>query len=258
MAVLGHESHDERIAQLTSELAKRPDDSELHFLLARADIEHGDWELALPILEKVEQLAPGRFATGTSRGEALMLGNKFPEAKAAFDTWMAAHPEDLRAQLFRARANAALKDTNASLSDFREVLRRMPQAEPDLVHEVAEALASAGATDEAISVLDAAIRRLGNIPSLLLSALDLEVASGHFDQALARVDAMQLSAPRPEPWMAKRAELLEQAGRKAEARAAWESLATRLAALPNLERGSHAMSILAERANQGLRRIEKS
>ena len=52
--------------------------------------------------------------------------------------------------------------------------------------------------------------------------------------------------------MAKRAALLAQAGRRAEARAAWQALIDHLAALPNLERGSHAMSILAEQAREAL------
>jgi hypothetical protein len=63
---------------------------------------------------------------------------------------------------------------------------------------------------------------------------------------------MRQSAPRPEPWMARRASILAQAGRIEESRAAWQALVDHLSALPNLERGSHAMSTLMEQAKQAL------
>jgi hypothetical protein len=52
--------------------------------------------------------------------------------------------------------------------------------------------------------------------------------------------------------MARRASVLAQAGRIEESRTAWQALVDHLAALPNLERGSHALSKLAEEARQAL------
>jgi hypothetical protein len=82
--------------------------------------------------------------------------------------------------------------------------------------------------------------------------MDLQLAAKDYDGALSRIDTMQKSAPRPEPWMAKRAELLADAGRVEESRAAWQALLTHLSTLPNLERGSHSMSILSEKAHLAL------
>jgi len=82
--------------------------------------------------------------------------------------------------------------------------------------------------------------------------MELEIMTGQFDSALTRVDQLQQFAPRPEPWMAKRASLLAQAGRVSESRAAWQSLLAHLSALPNLERGSKPMNLLAEQARQAL------
>jgi hypothetical protein len=52
--------------------------------------------------------------------------------------------------------------------------------------------------------------------------------------------------------MARRAEVLEQAGRSAEARAAWQSVIAHTAALPAIERGSYGMRLLAEKAQRAL------
>jgi hypothetical protein len=56
--------------------------------------------------------------------------------------------------------------------------------------------------------------------------------------------------------MAKRASILAQAGRIPESKAAWQALADHLNALPNLERGSHAMSKLAQDAKLALASLE--
>ena len=83
--------------------------------------------------------------------------------------------------------------------------------------------------------------------------MDFELAAQRYDDVLKRIDAMQASAPRPEPWMAKRASILAQAGRADDAKAAWTALRDHLLALPNLERGSHAMSRLLEEAQAALK-----
>ena len=111
---------------------------------------------------------------------------------------------------------------------------------------------AAGLAGEAVQVLAAGIEKLGPIPSLALRAMEVEIATKNFDAALTRVEALRKSAPRPEPWMARRASVLAQAGRIEDSRAAWQALVEHLAALPNLERGSHAMSKLAEDARQAL------
>lgn len=252
---LGHGAIDERIAELTADLALAPGDVTLRFQLAEAHCQHEDWQAALRELARVEELAPGRFPIDLLRGRTELGARRAGEAKAALDRFLAAHPRNPQALVFRARALELLGKPDACLADFRAALAASTHPEPDLFQEAAEALAFRGHRGEAVRVLAAGIAKLGPVPSLVLEAMSLEIGTGQFDAALSRVDAMQKSAPRPEPWMAKRASVLEQAGRRAEARAAWEALIVHLAALPNLERGSHSMSLLAEQAQQALQRL---
>ena len=80
----------------------------------------------------------------------------------------------------------------------------------------------------------------------------IETGLGNYDGALRRIgDAMQ-TAKVKEPLMARRAGLLAQAGRISESIAAWRELQARVAAMPEAERGSHAMSSLAVRTRQAL------
>ena len=249
---LGHGGYHERLAQLAAELEKNPNDPRLHFELADVNGQHGDWQMSLLNLDRVEELAPGKFLTALLRGQAWLTGGQPEKAKNALDPLLAEHPECARGWLLRARAAQRLGDGAGSLADYREALRRTPAPEPDQIQETADALASEGLSKEAVQVLAAGIEKLGPIPSLALRAMELEIATKNFDAALTRVEALRKSAPRPEPWMARRASVLAQAGRIEESRAAWQALVAHLEALPNLERGSHAMSKLAENARQAL------
>lgn len=247
-----HGTIHERLDQLNKALALQPDDAALRCQLAGVYCEHGDWREALAELDRAEALAPGRNAVDLRRGDALLTGGRPAVAKAALDRFLAAHPAHPDALLLRARALGALKQAEPSLADYRAALKATPRPEPDLVQEVADALAAHGHADEAMQVLAAALVRLGPVPSLALRALELETAAGRFDAALTRIDALQKTAPRPEPWMAKRAALLAKAGRVAGARAAWQALVAHLDALPNLERGSPSLRDLADQARQAL------
>ena len=209
-------------------------------------------------LARAEELAPGKFPVDLMRGR-IHLGAKRPEqAFEALDRFLKEQPGNSMALIYRARAFALLGKGEESLADYRAALALATNPEPDHFQEAAEALASRDHKDEAVRVLGDGMTKLGPVPSLVLKAMELEIATGKFDGALLRVDVMRISAPRPEPWMAKRAEILDLAGRRAEALAAWQALVAHIAALPNLQRGSHSMSTLAEQAQNALRRISSA
>jgi tetratricopeptide (TPR) repeat protein len=255
-SVFGHGGYHERMAYLTAEVEKNPDDPLLYFELGNLHGEHGDLELALQNLERVDALAPGKFVTDLARGNACLVAGKFTRAKEALDRQLVTHPENPRAWLLRARAERQLGQDEASLADFREALKRTPSLDPDIVQEVADALAMRGHREEAAQVLATGIEKLGKIPSLVLRALDLEIAMKNLDAAFRRIEEARRDAPRPEPWMARRAIVLAQVGRIDESRAAWKALADHLNSLPERERASAAMTNFAEESRQALASLE--
>jgi tetratricopeptide (TPR) repeat protein len=253
--VLGHGGYHERIDFLTKALKKTPSDSALRFELANLHGLHGDLKLALQNLDRVDALAPGKFPTDLLRGQAFLVAHDFGKAKEAFARQLASHPETTRAWLGRARAERELGQHPASLADYLEALKRTTSPEPDLIEEVAGALAANGKKKEALEVLAAGMEKLGNIPSLVLRAVDLEIETKDFEAALRRIEEARQAAPRPEPWMARRATILAQAGRIDESRAAWKALADHLASLPERERNSRAMTQLNEKAQEALTKL---
>lgn len=244
---VAHGSFHELMAQWEKDHALHPDDPALMVQRASVELEHDDWQATLASLEKASRLGAFEGDLALMRGRALAQGKLWPMAKSAFDDFLAAHPAASSALTERARVLMKLGQNEAALNDYRAALKTAAKPEPELVIEVAGVMTA----KEAISVLDAGIAALGPVPSLVTKALDLEVAARRFDAAVHRLDGMVTQA-RPEPWMARQASVLAQAGRLRESTMAWQQLRAHVLALPADERSSHAMSQCLEQANTAL------
>lgn len=238
--------------RLQEEIAANPQDALLQCRLANLFAEHEDFATALGALERATELDPKLATIELVRGEVLCAAGRSAEARESLNRFLAREQSNSLGWLLRARVRTSLGEARAALEDFRSALRTNRSPEPDLYQEVGDALAAQGELDEALAILADGLRTLGPIPSLSLRAIELESVAGRCDAALARVDQLQRTAARPEPWMVRRAELLAHAGRSVEAVAAWRELRAHLAALPAEIRSTHAMSRLAERAQQEL------
>ncbi|HYF36587.1 MAG TPA: tetratricopeptide repeat protein, partial [Prosthecobacter sp.] len=190
-----HGAYHDAVTQIQSALKQTPNDPALHFRLACAHHEHGEWEAALVETERVDRLEPGRYPTDLVRGQALAAGGHWSAAKTVFDRFLIGQPDHSVALAQRAKVLLKLEQTSAALADYRgAVAKGTPEA--DLFIEAADALATHGSLDEAVTLLRRAIAECGNVPSLLLRSLDHELAAKNFDEALARVAALQGGAPR--------------------------------------------------------------
>ena len=247
-----HGSFHERMAQLAAIIERSPGDARAHFELAELFCHHGDWALALGAADSADEAKPNSFPTDLIRGEAHLRLGRPAAARAALDRCLASQPGQARALLLRARTLAADGDHQAALADFRAALQAAGPPNPDHVREATEALVAAGHREEALLALGRALAVLGADPALLQHALALEIAAGRFADALTRIAALEAGAPRREPWMVRRAQVLTFAQRTGEARAAWQELLRHLDALPNLERGQPALRAFAAEARAAL------
>ena len=254
----GHGAVHERIAELEAALVSKPADAALHFTLADTYRHHGDWAATLRELAIVDQFAPAQFETNLLRGQALAAGGQLAPAKAALDALLATHPRHSPGLMARARVLSALGDREQAAADFGQAVQAAKAPDPDWFAELARLFELAGHREEALRALDEGVKKIGPVPALQLEAIELEVTAGHAEAAVARIDAMMKSAPRPEPWMAAKASALARCGRIQDSRAAWQGLIAHLAQLPPLERGSHAMSRLAEQAQQALSALSEA
>lgn len=251
-SVTAHGSFHEMMDELAVEMTARPQDSTLYVRRTQLYLEHGEWKAALTDIERAERLGSDTAALDLLRAQALALGGLHTQADALLSDFLKDHAEHGFAHLVHARVLAKMERFDESLKAYRTGLRRTADPEPDLYLEIVQAFTAQKLNSEAIELLQLGIARRGNVPSLVLKVMELEIAQAKYDAALARVEVMQQQAPRPEPWMARRAALLQQASRTQEARAAWTTLRDHILGLPNLERGSHAMSLILEETQRAL------
>jgi len=248
----GHGAYHDLVDKITTELKTNPDDAVLHYKLAEAHAGHEEWQVCLVEIDRVERQAPGIHPTGYLRGLALLIGGKYEQAKDTLDGFLSAHPTHTEALATRGRVFVKLDRPGDAAADFEAAMKSSAAPGSELVMDLAVAYQQAGKPEESSRVVDEALKSSNDIPSLLECALKIETAAGRWDSALSRFEGLQMNAPRPEPWMAKRAELLTKAGRVDDARMAWSELRVHLISLPSLDRGTPQNSLLLSQAKQAL------
>ncbi|MGL4400640.1 MAG: tetratricopeptide repeat protein [Luteolibacter sp.] len=234
----GHGAYHDVVATLSAELQRNPNDAALRYKLAEAHAGHEDWRACSQEIKLVERLAPGIYPTNFLRGFALHLVGQQEEAKKMLDLFLVGSPRHVEALATRGRVLVKLGRPSEAAADLQQAVDLSPVPQPEVIVELATCYAQIGRNDEAGKTIDAGVEAAGEVPSLLLCALEIETKAGAWDDALRRIEALQKTATRPEPWMAERAALLTKANRPAEARATWIVLRDHLLSLPNLDRGS--------------------
>jgi predicted RNA polymerase sigma factor len=88
---------------------------------------------------------------------------------------------------------------------------------------------------------------MGPLVTLQLTAIDLELRRKNHDAALARIDVVMQRSPRKESWLARKGEILLQAGRTEEAKKSYEAALAALNTLPPGRRNVPAVKDLERR-----------
>ncbi len=238
-----------QIEELTKSIEKEPRNLELFFRRGELYRLHLDWTSAQADFQHVLALDPGNKEVDYAMGR-LMADASWPlTALGYLDRYIGFHPKHAEARSTRARILTRLGQATAAADDFAAAIRLSAEPGPELFIEQAQSLA---AIDEAhiakaVETLDDGIKRIGPLVTLQLMAIDLELKRTNYNAALERVDSVTQRSPRKETWLARRGEILEKAGRAAEARQAYESALAALSTLPPVRRNVPAMAQLEKR-----------
>jgi tetratricopeptide (TPR) repeat protein len=236
----------ERILSVSREIAATPT-AVLHLKRGELYHDHEDYRQALADFDRAEELNPSLDAVRYARGRTLFKSGQLAEARAALDIYLEKKPMHADAFLLRARVLSAQKHYAEAVRDFDRNLALTAQPLPECFLERAEALLATGEKRSALASLDEGIRRLGNLVTLQNAAIALEVDVGDFDGALARVDRVLVDMRRKESWLARRGEILERAGRSAEARKTFGEALGLINRLPAQHRETKSMRELQTR-----------
>jgi predicted negative regulator of RcsB-dependent stress response len=100
------------------------------------------------------------------------------------------------------------------------------------------------------------MKKMGPLVTLQLCALDIEVKQKQYDDALKRLESITAKSPRKETWLARRGEILQEAGRKSEARQAFTAALEAMETLPPARKNVPAMMDLQKHLREELDKLK--
>ena len=233
----------EAIDAVTQVIAKSPGDAAL--LLRRAELHrmHGAWPAAEADYAEARRIRPGMDLVTLGLAQMRLAQGREKDALNLLDAFLLKRPEHADARALRAGMLEKRGNWKKADADLAAAVASSP--EPHHATERAQLLERHGQPEAAARCLDEASRARGRVPVLEQQALAIEERAGLTDAALHRLDALTAREPRPDIWLARKAQLLEKAGRASEAREAWQRAGAAFEKVPANKRASKANRQLA-------------
>lgn len=249
-----HEGLHEQIVAVTAKIRRDPKNASLYLQRGELHRLHRDWSRAAADYDRAARLQPSLTIVDLARGKMLFESHRLQQAKSVLDRFLQQQPDHVEGFVTRARVLVKMRARIEAARDFTQALSLTATPEPELYLERAQVLAQDERhIEEALRGLDEGIRRLGPLVTLQLLAIDLESRRKNYDGALARLDLIAAQSERKEMWLVRRAEILRNAGRIEEARAAFKAALLAIESLPPDRRQNRAVTALELRARSGLK-----
>jgi len=241
------------IAELTARLERQPERADLYWrrgeqyrALQRWDEAADDFHAAVRLDADFADAALALARTNLDRGRP-------DEAVLDVEAILARRPDAASVWLIYAQALEGADFSAQAASAYGDYLERAAAPGPEVYLQRARLLAEAGGDNpaEALRCLEDGIERLGGPVALTLEAIAIEDRMGRFDDAVRRIDGILVTANRKEPWLARKAALLAEAGRCTEAVATYRAALEQISALPQRLRraaSTDALRLEIERA----------
>jgi tetratricopeptide (TPR) repeat protein len=247
-----HEDLLGRIAALTEQMRTNGASDELIFLRAELCRAHQDWESALRDYNAVSKGWTNSLPVEFGRAQALAGAGRLMESRAAFDRLIQGNPANAAALLGRARVLARLDQAPQAIADYSRAFTNQANPHPEDFLDRARLQAAENGPAAAARGLDEGLARLGWTLTLQQAAMDYDQAGGDNASALARLETIIARANRKESWLVLKGEILQKAGRTAEARDAMQTALKAIGDLPPRLSASEKMVALRARIEAAL------
>ena len=260
-AGFAHADRSEQIELVSQQIELERDADVLEALhLRRADLHrlHEDWAAARRDVERASALSPASPRVALLLGKLLLDSDRAADALEVLDPLLRAHPEITSAHIARARALIDTGRRDEGVAEYDRVL--VATHDPHLYLERVRAVAPGShprppQIDRALRGLDEGIDALGPLVTLQLPAIELELAAGRSEAALARLDTLISQSQRKESELFRRAQILERAGRPSDAARSYREARAAIERLPRSRRATPAVARLEGEIEASLARI---
>jgi len=220
---VAHPDTPRRLEEVARDLLQRPGAPDLLYRRGclLLDEEYANYPQALQDLTAVLG-APGITDARLFRATAFLRLGDVTQAVSDLDAYVRASPDDVRGYERRFEARLAAGRKKDALADLEAALRVQPRA--DLYLRLAALQAEAGETSRAFATYEDGIARLGRPLELVVALVDAATRAGAHAKALEWLAVLEAEGGRRERWVLRRGEVLEAAGRAAEAAAAYREV----------------------------------
>jgi tetratricopeptide (TPR) repeat protein len=257
-ALIAHGDVHGQIVEISQQIEKNPTNTDLYIKRGELHRTHQDWDGAHADFDHAFALNPKLEVIAFAKGRLFLEAGWPLSAKVSLDRFLSKQSNHVEALVVRARTLAKLQRPVEAAADYTHAIAVTTESRPELYYERAQVLGAAGGehSKEAVRGLDEGIRKLGPLVTLQLCALDIEVKEKQYDDALKRLDVVTTKSPRKETWLARRGEILQQAGRKTEAREAFNAALRAMETLPAARRNVPAMMDLQKHLREELDKLK--
>ncbi len=233
-----HGALQEQIMEVTKEIEQDSTDALLYLKRGELYRYHRDWDLALSDFDLASRLDANLDIVVLGRGKTLFEAGWYERAKPVLDHFLLKSPNHIEGLLTRARVLRHLGQNLAAAVDYTQALAGSHEPRPEHYIERAQAIITEGREywPAAISGLDEGLEKLGQIVTLQLLAIDLEVKLKQYDGAIARIAQVESQSPRKEKWLLRRGQILTAAGRLGKAQACYGEALSRIETLTSRKR----------------------
>ncbi len=235
-SLLAHGDLHNQITQLTKQLEAEPKNAVLYHKRGELHRAHGEYLEALADYTAAEKLDPKLDVVLLSRGRVLSESGKFASALKALDEFVSRHPDHIEARWLRGRVLARLNRRDEAEKEFVGVIAATEEPSPEQIIERAQNLEQAGRVEYALSSVNAAMKRVGSLATLEMEALNLELQLKRYDDVLMRLNRLIAGAQRKETYLARKADVLRQAGKSEMAQRCYAEALQAIVALPENQR----------------------
>lgn len=251
VAAYAHGPLHEQIAAVTAEIEVRPT-AALYLQRAELQRHHGEWKASADDYAEAARLDPKLAQVDLGRAKLALDFGRPRDAVAPARRFLRVKPDNMEGRSALAEAWHRTGKYREAATEYERAIRCPGGEQPELFLAAARAWDAARSPARAITALDEGMRKLGELVTLQSQAIEIERKRKRWGAALARVDRAMSKSPRKEMWLALRGDILTEAKRPADARAAYAEALAAIDALPPGLRGVRAMDELSQRVRAAL------
>ena len=246
ISAAAHVGAHEQIETLSRLIQQDQVNSQLYISRGEVYRQHGDQDNAIADFSKALANDPENVPATTGLGRTYLDQGDYQQAIIHLNRALVLEPYNTRALAVRAQANMEIGRPLNAAADYTHAIeqsRKQGKPLPDYYLKRARAYEAAGNQyiESALLSLDEGIKLLGNIRTLELYAVELEIKLDNFDAAHARLSSILAGATRKEFLLLQRGDILSSAGETAAAMQDYLAAQAAIESLPAQRRHSDSV-----------------